>query len=253
MSPITEAVIVLACVFASGVLGLSLRSVLPQQHLKEDSLTMIRLCTGVIATLTALVLGLLVASAKTNYDRASNQITSAAAAVVQLDRTLAQYGPETAEVRSLLRVAVEASMDTLFSEHSRGVMDLDTREALGRVEKLQAGLRRLTPENDTQRALQARALDISNEVAQTRQLVITQAQAPTPAVFLVVLVLWLCIMFAGFGLVTARNATVLVTLFLGALSVAGAVLLIEELNRPLSGLMRVSSEPMRYALAHLGQ
>ena len=155
MDPIVKSVIVLVCVFASGMLGLSLRSILPQRHLQEDSLTMVRLCTGVIATLTALVLGLLVASAKANYDRATNQVTSAAAAVVLLDRTLAQYGPQAAAARSSLRAAVESAMTTLFS-----------------------------------------------------------AQAPTPAVFLVVLVLWLCIMSAGFGLVTARNPTVLVTLFL---------------------------------------
>ena len=253
MGPIAKSVIVLVCVFASGVLGLSLRSILPQPHLQEDSLAMVRLCTGVIATLTALVLGLLVASAKANYDRASNQVTSAAAAIVLLDRTLAQYGTQTGEARSSLRAAVESAMGTLFSDHSRGVADFDTREALVRGEKLQAELRQLAPENDAQRALQARALEISNEVAQTRQLVITQAQGSIPGVFLVILVLWLSIMFAGFGLVTANNPTVLVTLFLGAVSVAGAVLMIEELNQPLQGLMKVSSAPMRYALAHLGQ
>jgi len=214
MGPIAKSVIVLVCVFASGVLGLSLRSVLPQNHLQDDSLSMVRLCTGVIATLTALVLGLLVASAKANYDLASNQVTSAAAAVVLLDRTLAQYGPQTAEARGSLRAAVESAMGTLFSERTRGVADLDTREALARGEKLQAELRRLTPENDEQRVLQARALEISNEVAKTRQLVLTQAQGSLPAVFLVVLVVWLSIMFAGFGLVTANNPTVIVTLFL---------------------------------------
>ena len=103
MGPIAEAAIVLVCVFGSGLLGLSLRSVLPPQHLQEDSLAMVRLCTGVIATLTALVLGLLVASAKASYDRVNNQVTSAAAAIMLLDRTLAQYGPETAEARSSLR------------------------------------------------------------------------------------------------------------------------------------------------------
>ncbi|HEY6926311.1 MAG TPA: hypothetical protein VI653_22695, partial [Steroidobacteraceae bacterium] len=68
-----------------------------------------------------------------------------------------------------------------------------------------------------------------------------------------VLVLWLAIMFAGFGLVTARNPTVIIALFLCALSLAGAVFMIEELNRPLEGLMKISSTPLRYALAHIGQ
>ena len=88
MSPIADAVIVLTCVFASGLLGLSLRRVLPPQHLHEESLSMVRLCSGVIATLAALVLGLLVASAKANYDRVNDEVTHAAVAIVLLDRTL---------------------------------------------------------------------------------------------------------------------------------------------------------------------
>jgi len=253
MGPIAETVIVFICVFASGLLGLYLRSVLPQQHVQEDSLAMVRLCTGVIATLTALVLGLLVASAKGTYDRLSEQVTTSAAAIVLLDRTLAQYGPQTSEARHSLRAAVATTVSTLFSAHSHGVADFDTREALARGENLQSELRRLAPENDAQRLLQGRALELANQIAQTRMLAITQAQSSLPPVFLVILVVWLSIMFAGFGVVTKNNPTVIITLFLCALSVAGAVLMIEELNRPLEGLMKVSSEPLRYALAHLGQ
>ena len=252
MAPIAESLFVLVCVFGSGYLGLSLRQHLPQQHLQEESLGMVRLCTGVIATLTALVLGLLIASAKSSYDRVNDGVTTAAADIVLLDRTLAQYGPQTHEARAMLRAAVLTSLETVFSAHSRGIADLDTRQGQARVERLQAELQGLTPENDAQRALKARALELSNVVAQTRLLTITQAQTPIPPAFLVVLVVWLAIMFAGFGLVTAKNRTVIVALFLCALSLAAAVLMIEELSRPLDGLMRVSSAPMRYALEHLG-
>jgi hypothetical protein len=253
MGPLADAVIVLTCVFASGLLGLSLRSALPQQHLQEESLSMVRLCTGVIATLTALVLGLLVASAKANYDRVNDEVTHAAVAIVLFDRTLAQYGPQTHEIRSLLRAVVASTVDMVFSEHSRGLSELDTGQGPAPGERLQAELWKLTPENEEQRMLRARALEISNEVAQTRLLAINQAQGSIPAVFLVVLVLWLGIMFAGFGLVTSKNPTVIMALFLCAVSVAGAVLTIEELNRPLEGLMRISGAPLRYALAHLGK
>ena len=252
MNPIAETVIVFICVFASGQLGLYLRRVLPQAHVQEDSLAMVRLSSGLIATLAALVLGLLVASAKGTYDRLSEQLTTTAADIVLLDRSLAQYGPQADAARSSLRAAVAASVSTLFSAH-HGVADFDTREALARGETLQSELRRLTPENDAQRLLQARALDLSNQIAQTRMLAITQAHSSLPPVFLVVLVVWLSIMVAGFGLVTTTNPTVTIALFLCALSVAGAVLMIEELNRPLDGLMKVPSEPLRYALAHLGQ
>jgi Protein of unknown function (DUF4239) len=252
MNPIAETVIVFICVFASGLLGLYLRRVLPQEHVQEDSLAMVRLSSGLIATLAALVLGLLVASAKGTYDRLSEQLTTTAADIVLLDRSLAQYGPHADAARSSLRAAVAASVSTLFSAH-HGVADFDTREALARGENLQSELRRLTPENDAQRLLQARALELSNQIAQTRMLAITQAHSSLPPVFLVVLVVWLSIMVAGFGLVTTTNPTVIIALVLCALSVAGAVLMIEELNRPLDGLMKVPSEPLRYALAHLGQ
>lgn len=252
MSPWADALVVLATVLGSGLVGLYLRSLLPAQHLQEDSIGMVRLCTGVIATLAALVLGLLVASAKANYDRVNDHVAHAAASIVLLDRTLAQYGPQTREARSLLRTAVASLVNLVFAKHRNGVADLDDPQRLATAERLQADLWQLTPENDAQRVLKAGALELSNEIVQTRLLVVTQSEGSLPSIFLIVLVLWLAIMFAGFGLITSRNPTVIVVLVLCALSLAGAVLMIEELNRPLEGFMKISSAPMRYALAHLG-
>jgi Protein of unknown function (DUF4239) len=252
MSPVADAFVVLASVFGSGVIGLSLRRFLPEQQLNESSVGMVRLCTGVLATLTALVLGLLVASAKANYDRVSDEVTQAAAAIVLLDRTLAQFGSQTNEARSLLRTAVASAVDTVFSESGRGVADLDDPKRLATGERLETEIRKLTPENDVQRTLQARALGLSNEIAKLRLLTVTQAEGSIPAAFLILLVLWLAIMFAGFGLVTSGNPTVIVALFLCALSLAGAVFMVEELNRPLEGMMKTSGAPLRYALTHIG-
>jgi hypothetical protein len=84
-------------------------------------------------------------------------------------------------------------------------------------------------------------------------LLIQQGEGSIPTPFLVVLVLWLAILFAGFGLLSARNATVVATLVICALSVSGAIFLIEEMNRPLEGLMKISGAPLRNALDHLGQ
>jgi hypothetical protein len=253
MSPMADASVLLASVFGSGLLGLSLRSVIPAQHLQEESISMVRLCSGVLATLAALVLGLLVASAKANYDRVNDEVTQAATSIVLLDRTLAQFGPQTKEARSLLRAAVASAADTVFSKQGRGVAGLDDPQRLAVGERLEAQIRTLPAESEVQRTLQAHALQLSSEVAKLRLLTITHAQGSIPGMFLIVLVLWLAIMFAGFGLVTARNPTVIVALFLCALSLAGAVFMIEELNRPLEGLMKISSAPIRYALDHIGQ
>jgi len=251
MSPVALGSIVFAGVSGGGLLGLSVRKLLPPEHLHDESVGMVKFGTGLLATLTALVLGLLVASAKGNYDRAIDEVTQTAARVMLLDRTLAQYGPQTQEARGLLREITSSLVDVLNS--SAGIAAIDTPARLARGEKFQTKLRELTPENDTQRALRARAVEIAGEMAQARVLAIAQGEASIPTVFLVMLVLWLAAMYTGFGLVSVRNLTVLVTLFLCALSMGGTVFLIESMNHPIEGVMKVSSAPLSNALAHLGQ
>jgi hypothetical protein len=252
MSPLAIGLLVFACVFVSGLLGLYLRSFLPDHHLREESIGVVKLGVGLVATLAALVLGLLIASAKASYDEMGAELTQAAARVVLLDRTLAQYGPETGDARRLLRTLFASLVETMFSGHDE-MATLEVPDRVAKVDQFQEQLQDLAPQDDKQRRLQARALEISGQVAQARWLVITRGQGSLPTAFLVVLVIWLAILFAGFGVVTAANPTVVVTLLLCALSVAGSVFLIEEMNHPLEGLVRVSSAPMRNALAHLAK
>jgi len=206
-----------------------------------------------IATLAALVLGLLIASAKSNFDRISDEVTQTAAKVVMLDRSLARYGPETKEARHLLHSAVASAVELMFSGKDSTLAKLDAPQRQTKIEQLQEKLWALSPRTDAQRALLARALDLSNELTQIRWLVIERGEGSMPTPFLVVLVAWLAILFAGFGLVSVKNSTVVATLVLCALSVAGSIFLIEEMNRPLQGLMKISSAPMDNALSHLGQ
>jgi len=253
MSSLAIASIVFVCVFSSALLGLLLRASLPKHHLSEDSTAVVKLGTGLIATLAALVLGLLVGSAKTSFEKTKDEVTQAAVKIVQLDRALAQYGPETKDARDLFRAVVATATELIFSGEGSGRANLDAPERLARVEQFQAKLRELTPRNDAQRALQSHALEFGNELGQMRWLLIVEGEGAIPAPFLVVLVLWLSVIFAGFGLLSAKNATVVAILFVCALSVSGAIFLIEEMDRPLEGLMKISSAPMRNALAHLGQ
>lgn len=252
MSSLAIASIVFVCVFASGLLGLFLRSALPEHHLSEDSTGVVKLGAGLIATLAALVLGLLIASAKNYFDKINDEVTQSAATVIQLDRALARFGPETKEARALLRASFASAVDVISGDNAR-MAKLDSSERLLRVERFQDKLWELAPRNDAQRSLQARAAELSNELQQTRWLLIQQGEGSIPTPFLVVLVLWLAILFAGFGLLSARNATVVATLVICALSVSGAILLIEEMNRPLEGLMKISSAPLRNALDRLGR
>ncbi|HSL06232.1 MAG TPA: hypothetical protein VK901_22175 [Nitrospiraceae bacterium] len=149
---------------------------------------MVKLAAGLLGTLAALVLGLLIASAKTSFDKVKDEVTQAAVKVVQLDRTLAHYGAETKEARDLLRGAVASVIELLFSGEGSGQAKLDAPERLARIEQIQAKLRELTPRNDAQRALQSRALELSNELAQMRWLLIVEGEGAIPTPFLVVLV-----------------------------------------------------------------
>jgi hypothetical protein len=252
MGALTVALIVFVCVFGGGLLGLHLRALLPEHHLKEDSTGVVKLGTGLIGTLAALVLGLLIASAKSNYDRVSDDIAQTASKVVLLDRALAAYGPETKPARDLLRRAFASNVE-LISGQGPVLGKLDATQRLGRFEEIQREIRQLAPRNDAQRWLQSHALELSTDLAQMRWLLIEQGQGSIPKPFLVVLVLWLAIIFAGFGLVSAKNSTVVTTFVLCALSVSGSIFLIEELNSPLGGLMKISSAPLQNALGHLGQ
>src|SRR5258707_42505 len=250
MNLIVVRLIVFACSFGGALLGLFLRAVLPERHLSADSKDTVRLGMGMIATMAALVLGLLVASAKIFYCTQSSGLTKLVANVILLDRVLAHYGPEAKEVRDVLRGAVARSLDLIWQQGQQGSQMAPTA-AGGEIlyDKIQA----LSPQNDVQRALKAQASSMAIDLGKLRWLMFEQGSASVSLPLLAVLVFWLTIVFASFGLFAPPNVTVIVTLFLCALSVSAAIFLILEMYMPFQGLMQLSSAPLRSALEHLGQ
>jgi len=116
-----------------------------------------------------------------------------------------------------------------------------------------ATIQELTPQTESQRVLKTQALQIASELAQLRWLSLEQAHGALPTIFLIVLIFWFTVLFVTFGLLTPRNATVMTVLLVCALSVAGGVLLILEMNQPLEGLIKASSAPLEHARDHLGR
>jgi hypothetical protein len=255
VSPLAISLIVFGCIFGGTLLGMFLRAVLPEHHLSDQSKDVVKLGTGMIATLAALVLGLLIASAKGSFDTVNSGLIQASSKIILLDRVMAQYGPETREARDLQRRGVASVIELTWPKERTGQTEaraIDPRTGQIGLEVVQDKLRQLSPQNDAQRYLQSRALQLSDDIAETRWLLIErrgQSSLPTP--FLVMLVAWLVIIFFSFGLFSPRNATVIVVLLLCALSAAGSLYLIQELDSPYGGLMQVSSAPLRNALAQL--
>jgi Protein of unknown function (DUF4239) len=253
MSPIALACLVFAGAFGSAMVAMLLRRVLPGHHLDADSQSAIKQGLALIATLTALVLGLLVASAKGTYDTQNGAVKQMAANVLLLDRILAAYGKETKEARELLRRAVTVSLERIWSEDSGQSAKLAPGESRAVMEAFYENVANLSPQSDSQRALKSRAMDLTIELTQMRLRLFAQKDSSIPTPFLLVLGCWLLILFAGFGLLAPGNTTVIAVLFICALSMAGAVFLILELDQPFGGIMQVSNAPVKEALSRLGQ
>jgi hypothetical protein len=250
MSSIAITLIVFACVFGGAVTGMLLRAFLPKHHLDADSKEVVKVGMGLVATMAALVLGLLVASAKSSYDAQSTELTEMSSKIVILDRVLAHYGPETGEVRDALRGTVARILDGMWSKDPS---DRSRSEPSANSEVLYDKIQGLSPKDDKQRANQAQALGFAIGLGQTRWLMYEQRVSSVSLPLLIILVLWLSVIFISFGLFAPRNATAVVSLMAAALSVSGAIFLIMEMYAPYAGLIQISSAPLRAALAHLGQ
>jgi len=250
VSALAISLIAFALVFAGALLGMYIRNALPEGHLREDVKDIVRLSTGLIGTIAALVLGLLIASAKSSYDARNTQIKQITSNIILVDALLEQYGPDARNLRVILRGGVGPMADRVWNEreNDRSAPFAATSQGLEFVKKVQE----LEPNNEAKRALQARMITAIADLSQSRLGLFAQAHDSIPAPFLATLIFWLAVIFVSFGLFAQANRIVIVTFFVGALSVSGAIFLILEMDRPFAGLMQISSEPLRHALAPLG-
>jgi len=245
-------VIAFACVLGGTFLGIFLRTRLPEEHLSESTKDVVRLGTGLVGTIAALVLGLLIASASSTFQTRNSQVEQLTADVVVLDQTLAQYGSETGSVRNLFRRVVSLMADRIWRENGSASRKVAQFESSAAALSLFDEILKLSPQNETQRSLQARALDTLQDLGKMRLLLFAEAAGMAiPVPFLVILIFWLAIIFASFSLFADNNATTVIVLCIFALSASAAIYLILELSQPFTGLMMISSEPLRNALAPL--
>jgi hypothetical protein len=245
------AAIVWACLLAAVWMGMWLRRFIPEHHLTPQSRKIIELTMGLVATMSALLLGLLVSSAKTSYDTNRIQVVQKAAKYALLDRLLGIYGPRAAEVRGKLPALIEESTRRMWPD------DADIEAQSKRVTEMgnafYVAVLRLEAHDDTERALKSQAVSLTLELGQLNSLMQAESTTSISKPMLVVVVLWLVIIFFAFSLIAPSNSTANFALISSALCVAGAIFLILELNRPFGGLMRISREPMLNVLRQLGK
>jgi hypothetical protein len=240
MSSITFSLVVLVSAFASWMLGMMISTRLPDQHLSTDSKDVVRLGMGLVATTVALVLGLLVSSAKSFYDTQNSEVTQLAANLVVLDRILLHYGPDSADARAALRDAVSRWEGMPAS----GFLNAKTDVLFDKIQDLD-------PKDENQKNLKTQATNLAIQMGEMRWLMYEQKAVPVPRLLLVMVICWLIILFASFGLFAPRNLTVQAGLFMSALAVSGAIFLILEMYQPYTGLIRVSDAPLKAAVTQL--
>jgi hypothetical protein len=236
--------------------GMFLRTLLPEHHLGTDSKDVIKMGTSMVATMAALVLGLMIASAKGTFDTLNSGLRQTSSKIVLLDRTMARYGPETREARDILRRGITTAIDRIWPAEKKAIAV--EKVGLGysgvAIGELEEKIRQLSPRNDDQRGLQSQALQIAGEIEEAiSQISLQSRQTSIPMPFLVLLVCWLTIIFFSFGLFATPNTTVIIVLLVCALSAASALFLILELDQPYGGFIKISSAPMQNAVARLGQ
>jgi hypothetical protein len=256
MNAIATALVVFVVVLGAAVLGSWLGRKLPRNQVSGETWSSVSLGIGFISTMAAIVLGLLVASAKGSYDNKHEEVQSAAAKFVVLDRTLRLYGPETQPIRAQLLERVKSLAGMRWVREQQGASD--TRVASGAprtygYEQIWLAVRTLSPANDVQRALQARALDILDQLGQARWLLTAQSSEGISVPMLVALVVWLAVIAGCAGVFAPRHTTIFVVAVLCAMAISGTIFLLLELYDPFSGVMRMSNAPLESAINLLSQ
>jgi len=232
------------------VVGRIVNRFMPKDYLNAETRDSMKLAVGWVATMSALILGLLVNSAKTNYDIQRNTVIQLSAKISLLGRVLSLYGPETNDPRSQLRKATQGLVNDLWREQSAAKQDVALDTNAGNA--IYIGIQSLSPRDDTQRALKTQALTLASQIGELRALLVAQSVAYISRPLLVVLTTWLVVIFLSFSVLAPRNTTAMTTLLVSAFSISGAIFLIVELDHPFSGLIRIPNEPLLRALSNMG-
>lgn len=250
MTSIIASALVVACIFAGGIIGLSLNRVLRPSHLTKETQEVVRLGIGMISVLSSLVLGLLIATAKSSYDTTDGAVRNYAAELALLNETLRDYGGDASKPRDLLRQYTERLRDDIWPPDS-APPHLNDDEAGALMEHVREQVRALQPADDGQKWLRDQALTINENLLRDRWLLIGEQGRNVSPVMLGVLVSWITLIFLSFGINAPRNAMVATSFLICSAAIGGAIFLILEMDRPLQGVLQISSWPLRNALAQM--
>jgi hypothetical protein len=241
-----------SCV-GGGVLGIAAAAKLPKHHLSEDSKDVVRICSTIVATLAALVLGFLVSSAKASFDAKDGEIKRVSVRIILLDRTLADYGEAARPARDALRNVIGHAIDAIWREGSSPHIDPNAALNGRGMTDVKHALQALTPADDNHRALRTSALALSDQIEETRWDALFQQGGGVRWPVVALLAFWFLVIFSSIGLFAPFNGIVVAVLLICSLSVSAAIYMIVQMDQPFSGLIQISNEPLKIALSQIGK
>jgi hypothetical protein len=261
-----DAAVVLVILLGCSTLGLRVRPLLSERHRSREVIEFVQLVVAMLVTFAALVLGLLTSSVKTSFDKVGDDLRGLAIQVIQLDRSLREWGTEAQPTRELLRAYIAAAIATTWTREPKPPGDYYPTEAPTRsgselespvtddlLARIELAIRQLEAHDPMHRRLLTTCISQFERLMHTRWQILEETGSAISTPFYVVLVFWLGIVFGSFGLNAPRNGLSYTIILLGAISIASAMFVILELDTPFEGYFAVSSQPMRDALAYLSR
>lgn len=251
-SLLSVAVFLLAC---GGLwCGRGLAKRLPLEHLTSEARNSAQIGIGMIATLAALVMGLMVSSSKASFDERQAEVVRVATTLVLLDHALAAYGTEARGARDEVRSLVDITLHRIAPSGGFGIEEFQAPLSnLDLITHLQSTIMALAPASDAQRWFQARAMTLTTELAHERTQSVVRSKRTIPNLVLVVVVAWLVLIFIGLGVFSVTNPTVFAGLVICAFAFASSIFLVLELDMPYSGLITISGDSLRAAATEVGR
>jgi hypothetical protein len=239
-----------AFVFGGGMLGFLLGRLLPDHHRSDATQRIVQTATGMVSLITALVLGLLVATAKNKFDTTNHQNEEAAAKLMLINHKLVGLGADANGARALLRKYIIAKIAATWPSEAAH-KEPNGPPPLELLDSLQQALSELKPTTDLQRLEAKAASEAAADLEKATWLQATEESTHVQQPFIVILIVWLFVLFMSYGLFAPRNGLVVTALLIGALAIAGAVVLIVDMDSPYEGILVISPQPMQEALAQM--
>jgi hypothetical protein len=240
---------VFVLVFAGAPVGMALRRILPDKHFGTDAKDTVRLATGLIVTMTGLVLGMLVSSAKTYYDGQKNVVAKMSSQVIFLDSLLMEYGPETKQLRVETYRFVEDALNRIWPKESSNSFQLKPKNNSLNVSN---GLQQLVPKDQLHASLKTEISELVKSLKTTYWLMYLESEQASMSIpLLVVVTSWLVVIFVSFGIFAPPNLIVMVSLVACALALSAAIFIIMEMYAPFTGILKISPAPVRDALKQM--